>query len=75
MSQIGNQFKTVALLALLTALLLWVGQLLGGTQGLYIALVIVFIMNFGSYWFSDKIVLECTELNRLRRAKLTNSMI
>ena len=57
MSMIGNQFKTVALLALLTALLLWAGQALGGTQGIYIALVIVLIMNFGTYWYSDRIVL------------------
>ena len=58
MSSIGNQFKTVILLALLTALMLGAGQALGGTQGLYIALAIVLVMNFGTYWFSDKIVLR-----------------
>ena len=52
-----NQLKTVVLLGLLTALLLWVGQLLGGISGLYIAGVFAILMNFGSYWFSDKIVL------------------
>ena len=52
-----NQLKTVVLLGLLTALLLWVGQLLGGISGLYIAGVFAVLMNFGSYWFSDKIVL------------------
>ncbi|MBI2208106.1 zinc metalloprotease HtpX [Candidatus Woesearchaeota archaeon] len=52
-----NQFKTIVLLGLLTALLLWVGQLLGGISGLYIAGVFAILMNFGSYWFSDKIVL------------------
>ena len=52
-----NQLKAVVLLGLLTALLLWVGQLLGGISGLYIAGVFAILMNFGSYWFSDKIVL------------------
>jgi heat shock protein HtpX len=52
-----NQLKTLVLLAALTALLLWLGQLLGGRQGMVIALVLALVMNFGSYWFSDKIVL------------------
>ncbi|MBI2523379.1 zinc metalloprotease HtpX [Candidatus Woesearchaeota archaeon] len=52
-----NQLKTVILLALLTALLLFVGQLIGGYNGLIIAGIFAIIMNFGSYWFSDKIVL------------------
>jgi heat shock protein HtpX len=46
------------LLATLTALLLWVGQALAGQGGFIIALVIAGIMNFGAYWFSDKIVLR-----------------
>ncbi len=53
----ANQLKTVVLLALLTALLLFVGQLIGGYNGLVIAGIFAVIMNFGSYWFSDKIVL------------------
>jgi len=57
MSKGFNQFKTAILLGALTGLLLWVGQLLGGIQGLFIGLVFAIIMNFGSYWFSDKIVL------------------
>jgi heat shock protein HtpX len=52
-----NQIKTVVLLGLLTALLLWVGNLIGGIQGLTVAIIFVVIMNFVSYWFSDKIVL------------------
>ena len=52
-----NQIKTVVLLALLTALLLFVGQLIGGYNGLVIAGIFAVIMNFGSYWFSDKIIL------------------
>lgn len=52
-----NQFKTIVLLGLLTALLLWVGNLLGGYSGLVIAGIFAIALNFGSYWFSDKIVL------------------
>ncbi len=53
-----NQMKTLILLATLTALFLWLGQLLGGRQGMMLALVMALVMNFGSYWFSDKIVLS-----------------
>lgn len=53
-----NQIKTVVLLGLLTALLLWAGQLIGGQTGLIIALAFSIIMNFGTYFFSDKIVLK-----------------
>lgn len=54
---IKNQIKTVLLLGVLTALLLGAGQLLGGRQGLFIGLAFAVVMNFGSYWWSDKIVL------------------
>lgn len=53
---IKNQLKTFILLAILTALFLWVGSL-WGTGGFYIAIVFVVIMNFVSYFFSHKIVL------------------
>ncbi len=53
-----NRMKTLILLAVLTALFLWVGQLLGGRQGMMIALIFALGMNFVSYWFSDKIVLK-----------------
>ncbi len=53
-----NQIKTVLLLGILTALLLFVGQYFAGTQGLTIAFIFVLIMNVGTYWFSDKIVLK-----------------
>ncbi|MBW2999346.1 zinc metalloprotease HtpX [Candidatus Woesearchaeota archaeon] len=52
-----NQLKTVVLLGALTGLLLFVGYLIGGYNGLTIGLIIALVMNFGSYWFSDKIVL------------------
>ncbi len=53
-----NGLKTAALLAALSALLLMIGQALGGQTGLVIAFGITIVMNFGSYWFSDKIVLK-----------------
>lgn len=52
-----NQFKTAILLGLLAGLLMGVGWLVGGYQGLTIGLIFAVIMNFGTYWFSDKIVL------------------
>lgn len=53
----SNSFKTALLLGLLTGIILGVGQLFGGSQGLVIAFVFAVLINFGSYWFSDKIVL------------------
>lgn len=52
-----NALKTTLLLGLLTGLIMWIGQVIGGQQGLVIAFVFAVAMNFGSYWFSDKIVL------------------
>lgn len=52
-----NFFKTTILMAALTALLLLIGGLIGGQDGMIFALVIAGAMNFFSYWFSDKIVL------------------
>ena len=54
----GNQIRTTILLAVLTALILWVGQVLGGRQGMIIALIFAAGMNFFSYWYSDKLVLR-----------------
>jgi len=51
-------FRTTILLAALTALVVWLGDMFGGPQGAVIALVFAGAMNFVSYWFSDKIVLS-----------------
>jgi heat shock protein HtpX len=53
-----NNVKTFALLTLLTVFLVVMGDLLGGRQGMIIAFVFAVVMNFGSYWFSDKLVLS-----------------
>lgn len=51
-----NQLKTLALLAALTGVLLWIGSF-WGKAGLVIGLIFALVINFGSYFFSDKIVL------------------
>ena len=53
-----NTLKTALLLGLLTAVLLIGGQAFGGRQGLYIALFFAIAMNFGGYFFSDRIALS-----------------
>ena len=54
----GNWFKTTLLLGLMTALIVWIGRLLGGQQGMIFAFVLAMGMNFFSYWYSDRIVLR-----------------
>lgn len=53
-----NTLKTVFLMTLIMVLFLFAGYLLGGRTGMTIALIFSLVMNFGSYWFSDKIVLK-----------------
>ena len=59
----ANGVKTVLLLGALSGILLVIGELAGGSQGLIVAFAFAVLMNIGSYWFSDKIVL------RMYRAK------
>jgi heat shock protein HtpX len=54
----GNWFKTTLLLAVLTALIVWIGHLFGGKQGMVLAFFLAMGMNFFSYWYSDRIVLK-----------------
>jgi heat shock protein HtpX len=54
----SNMLKTTVFLALLTGLFIAVGGLLGGRSGMMMAFVFALLMNFVSYWFSDKIVLK-----------------
>lgn len=53
----NNRAKTVLLLGALTGLILLIGDLVGGRQGLIMAFLFAVVMNFGSYWFSDKLAL------------------
>jgi heat shock protein HtpX len=50
--------RTTLLLGILTGLMLLIGGVLGGRVGMLLALVLSVIMNFGAYWYSDKIVLK-----------------
>ena len=54
----ANGVKTVLLLGALSGLLLVIGDLMGGANGLMIAFLLAAVMNMASYWFSDKIVLR-----------------
>lgn len=52
-----NGLKTAILLGLLSAIILLFGRYFGGSEGMTFALIIALVMNIGSYWFSDRIVL------------------
>lgn len=65
----GNWFKTALLLGVLTALIVWVGNMFGGRQGMIIAFVLAIGMNFFSYWFSDKIVLRMYRASEVSQAE------
>jgi heat shock protein HtpX len=54
----GSFLKTTILLAAMTGLLILIGGLLGGHGGVAIAFIFAAVMNFASYWFSDKMVLR-----------------
>ena len=56
-----NGLKTAILLGTLSGLVLLVGELAGGRQGLVVALLVAVAMNFGSYWASDKIALKMAQ--------------
>ncbi len=55
-----NRLKTWILIAAMGGLFVVVGQLLGGTNGATIALVLALIFNFSMYWFSDRIAIATT---------------
>ena len=60
-----NGLKTALLLGLLSGMLLLIGDLFGGQNGIVIAFIIAAVMNLGSYWFSDKIVLRMYRAQRV----------
>ncbi|MBQ4495380.1 MAG: zinc metalloprotease HtpX [Selenomonadaceae bacterium] len=63
-----NIFKTFVLMALLTGLMVAIGGLVGDSTGAMIMLVIAIAMNFGSYWFSDSIVLKSYDAREVTEA-------
>lgn len=64
-----NNLKTGILLIALSALLVWVGQLLGGQQGATLALGMALLMNAGAYWFSDRLVLRMYRATEVSEAQ------
>ncbi len=66
----GNAVKTTLLLGLLTGLILFVGDYFGGQQGLTFALIAAAVMNFISYFFSDKIALAMYRAQPVTREQL-----
>ncbi len=53
-----NNVKTFFLLMVMSGLLLVVGAVIGGEAGIIFALIFAVVMNFGAYWFSDRIALK-----------------
>lgn len=63
----NNILKTTFLLSLLTILLVFMGGAIGGQGGMIVAFLMAAVMNFGSYWFSDKIVLRMYNAREITR--------
>ncbi len=66
----GNALKTAALLAVLTVLIMLAGEYFGGRNGMVIALVLAGVMNFVSYFYSDKIALMTYRAQPVTREEL-----
>ncbi|AKB73410.1 Peptidase M48, Ste24p precursor [Methanosarcina lacustris Z-7289] len=67
-----NMLKTTILLASLTGLLVLIGNYFGGTGGMIIAFLFAIVLNFGSYWYSDKIVLKMYKAREVTPAESPN---
>ena len=63
-----NTMKTFLLMGLLTVLPILVGNLIGGQSGGIIAFMFAIVMNFGTYWFSDQVVLRMYGAHELQRS-------
>ncbi|MFH0772299.1 MAG: zinc metalloprotease HtpX [Candidatus Omnitrophota bacterium] len=76
-----NTFKTLFFMTLLTLLLIFVGNLIGGRNGMFLAFAIALVMNGFSYWFSDKIVLmmyrakEVSEVEAPKIHRIVNNLV
>jgi heat shock protein HtpX len=66
----GNTFKTAFLLSALTLLLMFVGRVFGGQNGMLIALIFAAVLNFVSYFYSDKIALAMYRAKPVTREEL-----
>ena len=66
----GNTFKTAFFLTLLTLLLMFIGRAFGGQNGMFLALILAAVMNFISYFFSDRIALAMYRAQPVTREQL-----
>jgi heat shock protein HtpX len=66
----GNTFKTAFLLTALTLLLMFIGRIFGGQNGMLLALIIAAVLNFASYFFSDKLALAMYRAQPVTREEL-----
>ena len=66
----GNTFKTAFLLTALTVVLMFFGRYFGGENGMFLALAFAIVMNFGAYFFSDKIALATYRARPVTREEL-----
>jgi heat shock protein HtpX len=64
-----SQFKTVLLLGLLSAIIIMMGGMMGGRTGVVFAFGLALLMNLGSYWYSDRIVLSMYRARQLDRTE------
>lgn len=64
------KWKTFFLLALLTVLLVYLGRILAGPGGMTVALIFAGLMNFVSYWYSDKIVLKMYKAREIKPSEI-----
>lgn len=64
-----NTLKTIVLFAVLTAIFMFIGGLIGGYYGMMIALGLAVVMNFGAYWYSDKMVLRMYDAREITAAQ------
>ena len=65
----ANQFKTGMLMIIMTGLFLFLGYVLAGQSGMFIALIFAGVMNITSYWYSDKVVLKMYRAQPLERSQ------
>jgi heat shock protein HtpX len=63
-----NTMRTFLLMALMTVLLVFVGNILGGQNGMVMAFLFALVMNFGTYWFSDRMVLRMYRAQEVTKA-------
>lgn len=72
MKKMFNRIKTAMLLGLLSGLMLAAGLFIGGEKGVFIALIFAILFNFGSYWYSDKLILKIYRAKEASKKEYTS---